>query len=221
MKIDQIIRTRRKTIAIIVDRDGALVVRAPLKASTRQIQELVEKKEQWIRSKQEFVKTVYPSAKSKVYQDGEEFLYLGKSYPLRIVDKIKPAVILDGYFYVDKKRLSNAELIMTRWYKDQARQVLTARTSQFASLWLYHFGRIKITSANTRWGSCNSKGTLCFTWRLVMAPLPIIDYVVVHELVHLIHKNHRKEFWRQVETILPDYKQSIQWLKLNGAMLQL
>jgi predicted metal-dependent hydrolase len=221
MKIDQIIRTRRKTIAIIVHRDGALIVRAPLKASTRQIQELVMKKEDWIRSKQEFVKMVYPPARPKVYQDGEEFLYLGKSYPLRIVDKIKPAVILDGYFYVDKKRHSDAELIMTRWYKEQARQVVTERASQFASQWSYHFGEIKITSAYTRWGSCSSKGTLCFTWRLVMAPLPIIDYVVVHELVHLIHKNHRKEFWRQVETILPDYKQSIQWLKLNGPMLQL
>ena len=221
MNIDQIIRSNRKTIALIVHRDGTLTVRAPLKASTRQIQELVETKAKWIRSKQELVKTVYPKAKPKEYQNGEEFLYLGKSYPLEIVSEIRPPVLLDGHFYIDKKKLPHAELLMTHWYKEQARQVATERASQFASLWKYKFGQIKITSARTRWGSCSGKGTLSFTWRLVLAPLPILDYVVVHELVHLVHKNHRKEFWRQVETILPDYKRSIQWLELNGHLLQL
>ena len=197
------------------------MVRAPLKASTHQIQELVDKKSSWIRSKQELVKTIYPKTKSKEYRDGEEFLYLGKSYPLEIVDVIRQPVLLDGHFLLDKKKLPNAKITMTRWYKEQAKQVTTMRASQFASQWKFNYGQIKITSARTRWGSCSGKGTLSFTWRLVMAPLPIIDYVVVHELVHLIHKNHRKEFWRQVETILPDYKQSIQWLELNGHLLQL
>ncbi|MDR3577334.1 MAG: SprT family zinc-dependent metalloprotease [Anaerolineaceae bacterium] len=221
MNIDQIIRTRRKTIALIVHRDGTLVVRAPLKASTRQIQELVEKKAGWIRSKQELVRTVYPKARPKDYREGEEFLYLGESYRFEIVDGIKPSVLLDGHFYFDKKRLPDAEMIMTHWYKEQARQVTTLRADQYANHWNYQFGKIKITSARTRWGSCSGKGTLSFTWRLIMAPLAIIDYVVVHELVHLDHKNHRREFWQQVETILPDYKRSIHWLELNGHLLQL
>ncbi len=221
MNIDQIIRTKRKTIALIVHRDGTLVIRAPLRASTRQIQELVEKKSGWIRSKQELVRTIYPKAVPKEYQDGEEFLYLGKSYPLEIVDQIRPPVRLDGHFFLDKKKLPDAEITMTRWYKEQAKQVTTLRANQYANQWKYNFGGIKITSARTRWGSCSGKGTLSFTWRLVMAPLSVVDYVFVHDLVHLILKNHRQEFWRQVETILPDYQRSIQWLELNGHMLQL
>jgi predicted metal-dependent hydrolase len=221
MQIDQIIRTKRKTIALIVHRDGTLLVRAPLRASTRQIQELVEKKAGWILSKQELVKTIYPKTRPKEYQNGEEFLYLGKSYPLEIVDGSKLPVFLDDHFVLDKKKLPNAEMTMTRWYKEQAKQVAAVRASQYAGQWKFNFGQIKITSARTRWGSCSGRGTLSFTWRLVMAPLPVIDYVVVHELVHLIHKNHRREFWGQVETILPNYKQSIQWLELNGHMLQL
>lgn len=221
MNIDQIIRTRRKTFALIVDHDGKLIVRAPLKASKRQIQDLVEKKVAWIRSKQELVKTSYPISRPKAYQNGEEFYFLGKPYRLEIVDKITTAVILDGHFYMDKRKLPNAERLMIQWYKEQARHVITLQANQFASQWQYHFEAIKITSANTRWGSCSSKGTLSFTWRLVMAPLPIIDYVVVHELVHLFHKNHQQAFWNQVERVLPDYKKSIQWLKLNGHLLHL
>ena len=82
-------------------------------------------------------------------------------------------------------------------------------------------GKLCISSARTRWGSCSAKGTLSFTWRLVMAPLDIIDYVVVHELCHLKEMNHSRAFWERVETILPDYKRRRKWLKENGGALRL
>ncbi|NPV77748.1 MAG: M48 family metallopeptidase, partial [Anaerolineae bacterium] len=81
--------------------------------------------------------------------------------------------------------------------------------------------QIKITSAKTRWGSCSAKGTVSFPWRLVMAPVPVIDYVVVHELVHILEKNHSRAFWNKVRAIMPDYQQKIRWLEVNGYTLMI
>ncbi len=107
------------------------------------------------------------------------------------------------------------------WYKKQARAVLTERAGYFARKHGFEIGKIRITSARTRWGSCSTKKTLSFTWRLVMAPPEVVDYVVVHELCHLRELNHSRAFWAQVEAILPDYKGKRKWLKENGNLLVL
>ena len=99
--------------------------------------------------------------------------------------------------------------------------MLTERVEFFAHAQGFKVKKIRISSARTRWGSCSAKGTLSFTWRLVMAPPDVIDYVVVHELCHLKELNHSKAFWAQVEAILPDYKTRRKWLKDNGAKLHL
>jgi len=221
VKIDQIIRTKRKSIALIVEPDGRLVVRAPMRISDADIKHLVKQKERWIREKQKQVKDKSTQSTQKVYKDGEEFLYLGKSYQLKIVADLNPALVLSRKFYLSRRALPKAEIVFTEWYREQARAVISERVKLYAARHGFKYRKIRITSARTRWGSCSSMGNLNFTWRLVMAPPEVIDYVVVHELAHLRVNNHSKEFWKQVERIMPDYKQRLKWLKENGRKLTL
>jgi predicted metal-dependent hydrolase len=221
IKIDKIIRTKRKSMALIVQSDGRLIVRAPMRTSDKTILAFVQKNVDWIRSKQALVKSVYPQVIEKKYVDGEKFWFLGKLYPLELVNRANLPVELTDRFLLARPALPKAQAYFIRWYKEQARIILSERVSEYTAKNGFKYRQIKITSARTRWGSCSAKGTLCFTWRLVMAPLPVIDYVVVHELVHLTERNHGRSFWAKVATLMPDYKQKIKWLKSNGQSLSI
>jgi hypothetical protein len=155
------------------------------------------------------------------YANGKAFWYLGNIYSLEIVTKADVSLRLDGKFFLAQTALPKAGAIFTQWYKEQARQAIGQRVQQLAVKHGFKYKQIKITSAQGRWGSCNSQGTLCFTWRLIMAPPAEIDYVVVHELVHLVERNHSKAFWEKVAAILPDYKAKRKWLKDNWLLLKL
>ncbi len=224
MQIDQIIRSSRKTIALIVQRDGKLLVRAPYSATNAQIMHFVNEKTDWIQKKQAQVQQRQAAAPVALqFVEGESFLYLGKLYPLHLNDQELPLlVLLNGQFNLAKSAQSHAKDIFIAWYKQQAHQVISERVTLFASQYnLTSWKQIRITSARTRWGSCSSSGTLSFTWRLVMAPLPALDYVVIHELAHLLEKNHSKRFWERVAAMLPDFAVQSRWLKENGQRLKL
>lgn len=219
IEIHKLVRSKRKTLSLIVETDGTLTVRAPLRMKEADIRQLIEEKKDWIKRKQARVRkeAVVP----RQYVDGETFLYLGKEYPLRLVPNQKPALVIERFFKLTKSVQPQAEPVFEAWYKKQARVILTERVEFYARKHGFKMEKIRISSARTRWGSCSSKGTLSFTWRLVMAPLEIIDYVVVHELCHLEEMNHSKSFWARVEGILPDYKRRRKWLKENGGALHL
>ena len=225
--IDELIRTKRKSIALIVERDGRLIVRAPMRTKEAVIRDLIEKKAGWIQAKQHYAKTTYPPYVPKEYVNGEGFWYLGKIYRLEMRmstsdgEKFDSPLVLNGSFNLSKATLPQAESVFTQWYQQQAYQVLSERVAWYAAKHGLTYQRVKITSARTRWGSCASNGTLSFTWRLVMAPVPVIDYVVVHELAHLQVKGHSKEFWGKVKLMMPDYEQRIEWLEVNGHLLKL
>jgi len=221
MKIDEIIRTKRKTIAIIVEIDGRVIVRAPLHASEADLVRLVSQKESWIKRKQAQVRRQYPGLPAKRFINGESFYYLGEQYELLIVDRSRPQLLLNERFELSRDVLAHAEEVFTGWYREAARRVISERATLIAGDNNLQFERIRITSARTRWGSCNSRGGLNFAWRLVMAPLPVIDYVVLHELVHTQVKNHSRTFWSKVKSIMPDYRQRYDWLKRNGYLLTL
>jgi hypothetical protein len=221
VSIDKLIRSKRRTLSLIVERDGSLLVRAPLRAPEKFIREFVSEHEAWIRRKQAQVLAAYPPFQPREYVEGEEFWYLGKTYQLQIGEATRPALALNGRFQLSRNALPQAGTVFERWYRAQARRVLSERVERYAEMHGFKFQPVKITSARTRWGSCSSRGTLNFSWRLVMAPMAVIDYVVVHELVHLRVKNHSKKFWAQVGTLMPDYKARIEWLKVNGHLLNL
>lgn len=221
IKIDKIIRTRRKTISLEIKSNGSLIVRAPLLATPGQIKRLVKQKEDWIREKQELVHQRSLDNPARKFVAGEEFPYLGKFYPLEIVDNQDQALNLRNKFYLAEFASGNARKTFIDWYRAQAALEIQGRVELYAQQNGCAYTRFRITSAKTRWGSCGQHGSLNFSYRLVMAPIEIIDYVVVHELVHLRIKNHSKTFWGEVQKLMPDYHVQRKWLKDNGHRLTL
>ncbi len=217
--IQRLIRSRRRSLALIVERDGSLTVRAPLHLKQAEIERFVRDKSDWIARKQAQLAR-HPQV-THHYQEGETFLYLGAAYPLQLVARFKEGLRFEGGFKLDSARQAEGEPLFTGWYRRQARKHIQARVAHYAGLHGFKPGKVRISSARTRWGSCSTKGTLSFTWRLVMAPEAVVDYVVVHELCHLKHLNHSKAFWAQVARILPDFKAQRAWLKTHGEQLQL
>jgi predicted metal-dependent hydrolase len=220
IEISQIIRSKRKTIALIIRRDGALVVRAPLRAPEKFIREFAEKNSQWILKKQAQMRTVSTPV-PKQYLPGETFLFLGREIPLEIVKGQKPALILETRFKLAEAARETAEQAFVSWYRERAREILSERVQRLAGQNNLQYGKIRISSARTRWGSCSAKGSLSFSWRLILTPMEVVDYVVVHELAHTLVHNHSQKFWKQVERLMPNYREHKTWLRKNGQKVML
>jgi predicted metal-dependent hydrolase len=175
IKISKIIRSRRRSISLVIAPDATLIIRAPYRVSGSYLQDLVVRKAPWI------------------------------------IRKIKQA-----QRYGLAPQLTRAqEQVKFLEYKKEALRIMKERVSYYAKQTGWHPVDIKITNTRSRWASCSPRGVLRFSWRLVHAPLHIIDYVVVHELAHLVHKNHSATFWRAVENIIPEYREKRKWLREN------
>lgn len=220
IKISKIIRSRRKTISIIVTDDAELIIRAPIRTSFKYLKSLVNEKNSWIKAKLKEILSK-PKPKVKEFISGETFLYLGKSYKLIIVDNVREDIELKDDQFLSVTKSPNIRDILIDWYRSEAWKRIKERCNYYSETTGYKPLSIKITNAQKRWGSCSSRGTINFNWRLIMAPLEVIDYVVVHELVHLEHRNHSKLFWDKVKTILPDFRTKQKWLKDNGLYLNI
>lgn len=217
---DRLIRAKRRTIALIVERDGSLTVRAPKRATLQDIHCFIQEKEKWIERSRERLKAIVTVPK-KEFADGETFLFLGKEYELRLVPNQRQTLHFDSGFTLKASARPRGEAVFTKWYKTQALTVFTERVSHYATLHKFEPKQVKVNSARTRWGSCTSTGTINFTWRLVMAPVEVIDYVVLHELAHLKIKNHSPRFWKLVESLCPEFKRHRKWLREHGEKLNL
>jgi predicted metal-dependent hydrolase len=220
IKIDKLIRSKRRTIALIIERDGSFTVRAPMRAPHAAIETFIQQKADWITRTRENIKSIEPIV-GKQYTDGEKFLFLGSSFDLKLVELQKHPLHFDSGFTLRRSAQPKGEQVFTRWYKEHALEIISERVKQYSQQYTFMPKQVKISSAKTRWGSCSPDGTLNFTWRLVMAPLDVIDYVVVHELVHLRVKDHSSKFWKAVESICPEYKNQRKWLRINGEKLNL
>ncbi len=217
VKIDKIIRSRRKTIALIVSADATVIVRAPMRTDLDYIEKLVFQKRFWIAKKKKQALKNSGLVKAKNFVDGEDFLYLGKNYKLKITDCDK--INLTDNLYFPKKYLSDSRTKMIEWYKEKALEKIIERVNFYSQITNWKFKSISITNAKKRWGSCGPTGSLNFSWRLIMAPVSVIDYVAVHELAHIPEKNHSSRFWEKVKAIFSDYKNQRKWLKDNGKNL--
>ncbi len=217
--IDEFIRAKRRSISIQVRADGKVIVRAPLRVAEKTVRAFVESKADWIERKKAEV-AQRPPITEHSFRDGDVFLLLGREIPLSLVPTQRAALTLtDAAFLLSAKAQPNAADVFEKWYKAYALQVLSERVQLYATQHGFKPARIRITSARTRWGSCSTNGTLSFTWRLVMAPLDVVDYVVIHELVHLRVHNHSKTFWDGVAALMPDYKRCMAWLKSNSRLM--
>ena len=221
MKIDQLIRSKRKTVGLYIDRDGRLIVRAPRHAPRALIDAFIQEKEAWILEKQALARRMAEQNQPRQFKHGETFLYLGASYPLAIVDRQAKPLVFNAGFHLRRDAQSRAADLFEAWYRQQARQVINERLAWYAQKHGFEYKKIRIGGARTRWGSCSTTGTLSFTWRLVMAPLGMIDYVVVHELVHTRVRNHSPAYWAALAELIPDYKARRAWFHQNGHTLTL
>jgi predicted metal-dependent hydrolase len=221
MHIDQITRTHRKTILVVITHEGKLIVRAPLRISLAKIEAAVASKAEWIQQKQAQYKNQYPSRPVRNYLPGEKFLYLGKEFSLVIVPNQKNALVFQDGFRLSKRDQIQAPAIFEAWYRQQARQYLTSEVERLASQNDFKCPKIRITGARNRLGSCSSSGHVNFAWRLVMAPPEVIEYVVVHELAHLKVQDHSQKFWGLVGQLLPGFQKHKDWLKKLGYTLAL
>jgi len=191
----KIIRSSRRTIALVITPDAILTVHAPLQLSVAAIEDFVVKKAAWIHRKIKELKKRTPVPKRN-YENGARHLYLGQMYKIRFSPRTKEGLIA--------------------WYTREAEAKVKDRVLWHAARAVFKYKIINITNAKKRWGSCSTSGSLNFTWRLIMAPLDVIDYVVIHELVHINEKNHSKNFWNIVKNMKPHYKKNIDWLKANA-----
>jgi hypothetical protein len=222
MKIKKIIRSKRKTIALQVCNDAALIIKAPLRVSDAAIIEIIAKHSKWLDKKKQEILSRNINYIEKKFVDGERFLYLGESYSLKVVQNGKtknPLILNDGYFYLQDNNKKNSRDIFIAWYRQAARDKILKRAEWYANNTGYRYKKTGISNARKQWGSCTYSGNIYFPWRLVMAPVSVIDYVIVHELVHLVEKNHSKLFWDKVRLIMPDYKNKRKWLKDHGYLL--
>jgi predicted metal-dependent hydrolase len=220
IEISRIERSRRKTVALVITHDATLVVRAPFHASLSFIEGLVNRKSRWIRRKLDEV-IRKPGFSPKKFVNGEEFLFLGGNYKLLIVENAPYKIRLADNLCLAENALPRAREVLTAWYKAEALKIIGARCAWYTGITGYKPAGVKISNAKRRWGSCSPKKMLNFSWRLAMAPPEIIDYLVVHELVHIGQPNHSKLFWNEVASILPDYKIREKWLRDNGSLLTL
>jgi len=219
--ISQIIRSDRKTFGLEITPDGRLIVRAPKAATQAQIKAVVAQKSAWIAKTRARLAAQYPQRQPKTFTEGETFWYLGEQYPLRLTDRVRPTLDLNGAFHLSRQAHSRARQVFIDWYRAETRQITLSLMETHLQQYGFKVNGVHITSARTRWGSCSGKGNLNFTYRLCMAPLLVVDYVVVHELAHLKIPNHSRHFWAEVARINPAWQESRAWLKRHGHLLTL
>lgn len=212
-----IVYSNRKTIALVVKPGAILEIRAPMRADRQQIEKILLNRKEWVeKNLQKMDKKKVPL---KQYKPGEDFLFLGKKYPLMLVSDYRSRVYFENAFFISVHFAHKAKAMMQTWYKEKAFEIINERIVKFSKIMGVQYKSIGIRYNKTRWGSCSSSGNLNFSWRLIMAPLEIIDYVVVHELAHIAQHNHSRLFWKEVATYFPEYKKAKVWLNEQGYLL--
>lgn len=184
------------------------------------IEQVVWERSDWIFSNKEKQIAKLEQVYTIEVKDGEKLLLFGKYYAIK-VDQIEQFSFSGENFIFPKNKHDQAEDVIINWYKRTAKKIIKDRLEHFAELVDCRFNNFKISSAKKRWGSCSSKGNLNFSWRLMLAPIKIIDYVIAHELSHLKHLDHSREFWAYLESFFPEYKRCEKWLKDNGHLLDI
>ena len=212
----------RRTLAIQISPMEKIMVFSPIGLSEDYIIEKVRSKGAWIIKKlAEFANSDFLPQK-KQFLTGESFLYLGKTHKLNVLlnrNIARPKVELIQNNIIIFSPLKEPEILreaLQKWYKKEAKEIILKKVEFFRKICNADPSLVKIKEQKRRWGSCSSKGNIYFNWRIVMAPEKVIDYIVVHEISHIIHKNHSPVFYRQIESILPDYKNCRKWLKDFG-----
>lgn len=213
--------SKRSKLTITIERDRSIVVHAPSSVSEERIRQVVDSRRQWIYEKlfhtPKYRPLPHPPGKELV--SGESLLYLGRNYRIEIKPGLN-AVQFNRQFLVPFDPADNRRKAILQWFLIQAKSKIITKVKRCAKELGVTFNAIKITDLRYRWGSCTPKSNLHFNWRLIKAPMFVIDYVIVHELAHLLESNHTPAFWNIVRTHNPLMEKARAWLKENGQLLE-
>jgi len=206
------------TPRIDVDMKGIRVV-IPEEDETNP-QEMIRNNAHWVLDKNDKYEKYWKKAHVRLFEEGEEFPYLGLPLPLH-VEEVEESKFTDSRIILSSSKVDNKSIKeeLEQLYRQEAREILTDKVEQYVGELGVTYNKVMIWNQRTRWASCSPKKNLSFNWRLIMAPEKIIDYVVVHELVHLLEKNHTKEFWNTVQEYIPNYEDKSKWLEENSPRL--
>jgi predicted metal-dependent hydrolase len=226
-----LVRSDRKTLAITIERDGSVTVKAPKKINHTDIERFVADKRIWIHRQFLKKKHLDPTKSKREFVNGQGFLYLGKSYRLKIVDdgqadntertECSPVRLWQGYFELLKSETHHAREHFIAWYKKRTREQLKTRIPLYDKRIGIKSEDFRVLDLGHRWASCSRRGIINFNWRVVMAPIWVFDYILVHEMSHFIEKGHTKKFLQIVSRIIPNHEELALWLKENGRDLDL
>jgi predicted metal-dependent hydrolase len=227
----EIIKSKRKTIELSVNEERRIVIKTPQRCSKEFILRFLKEKESWIVARLKAVEKLQGSRSVREFSSGEKLYYLGKEYPLKVevregsrisggFNGNEFALVIPASIILEDRRNAGKEVVI-QLYKKIAKNVLQDRTSHYSKVIGVQVNKIFIKEQKTLWGSCSSRNNINYNWKLVMTPLEVLDYVVVHELCHIIQRNHSKLFWQEVEKYMPNYKEAVGWLKQHGKKLQL
>ena len=221
----EVLRSKRKTSVLHIVGDE-LQIRVPNRVRDRKIVEILEIKERWIRNKVIQLKN-QPISQKREFISGESFLLFGRNLNLKVLEGGKVGTqLIDDYLVTTVRtseigdlRKSRIKTYLEKWYIKEAYKKLEDKVIRYSEIIRVSPKGIKVRNYKTRWGSCDTKGRLTFNFHLIKAPHAIVDYVVIHELCHMIQPNHSKFFWNEVARFDPSFKNHKKWLKLNGANL--
>ena len=225
MQYTVIRKDKRKTASVSVAPDNSVSIIAPQELSEDEIAKIVKRKHQWILNKKALNNEVRKPGKPKEYVSGEAFSYLGRNYRLKVIRGNSESIqCRNGRFCVEVSKNADSALIrnlLIDWYKTHALAKFKQRARRYADLLDVTPKSLKTGDFKRQWGSCYQDQTVILNWRVIMAPISIVDYVVAHELCHLIHHDHSREFWNLLQKIMPDYQQRKDYLRINGPYLEI
>ena len=215
-------RTNRKKTVSFRIKNQEVIISVPKFLSDNEIYNLVEIKIKWIKNKLALEKLNNVSIKRK-YENGDIFLYLGSEYSLKIKKSYRDNIyIKDKNLIVEAKNVlatNNIKNNIKNWYISESKKYLTKTNSYYEILIGVKSNKLLFGQYKSKWGSCNSKKTISYDWRIIMAPFEVIHYLIIHELCHIIYPNHSKYFWKCVEKYMINYKIQKKWLKNNSNKL--
>jgi hypothetical protein len=218
---------RRGTVSVAVEPSGQVVLTAPAVTTVERLDRVVRQKARWIVERTRRAGAVRGPT-TREFVSGETHLYLGKHYRLRVVPAAKAGRVrlLRGWIVVttseqfsDAERSSDVRKQLVNWYRSHALNQLRERTHAWSVKLRMQDRNVLIRDPQSRWGSCDKSGTVRFSWRIVQAPSRLIDYVVLHELIHLLHRNHTPKFWSEVGRSIPNYEALRKHLRALGPSL--
>lgn len=208
---------RRRTLGLTVERDGRLILSAPPGVAEARLLRFVREKSFWIYQKLAAKEALAPARRARRFVTGEGIPYLGRSYRLQLVAEMDAPVKLEGGRLKLRRDQANRErAVLIAWYVAHAQPWLAARAARHASRIRVEPSVVTVQDLGFRWGSCGKGGRLNFHWQAILLPPRIIDYIVVHELVHLRLPRHTPAFWRAVERAMPDWAERRRWLAEHG-----